>query len=211
VNELSIIFDKLNIDTKAVLEAANTKWNFLDFKPGLVGGHCIGVDPYYLTFKAQEKGHSPQTILSGRRINDGMGRWIANKFVKMLIDTDKKVKNCRVVIFGLTFKENVTDVRNSKVADIIKELQDFGVHVYGYDPNVNQEIASKVFGISLVEKKDLNHFDGIIFAVAHDVFADFKMKEFTKMVTDLPAPFIDVKWQFNQNEVESAGFNYWSL
>ena len=211
VNELSIIFDKIGIDTREVLEAAETKWNFLSFRPGLVGGHCIGVDPYYLTFKAQMLGHTPQTILSGRRINDGMGRWIGRNLVKMLIDADVHVKGARVLIGGLTFKENVSDVRNSRVKDIIDELRDYHVEVVAYDPHVPSAIAQEEFGVRTVARSELKDFDAVLFAVAHDEFRSLDVGDLASMVKRQPAPLVDLKWLFDRQEVEQAGFTYWSL
>jgi UDP-N-acetyl-D-galactosamine dehydrogenase len=211
VNELSIIFDKMGIDTKAVLEAAGTKWNFLGFRPGLVGGHCIGVDPYYLTFKAQSLGHSAQTILSGRRINDGMGRWIGRKLVKALIDCDRSVKGARVLVCGLTFKENVTDTRNSKVRDIIDELKSFHVDVFACDPNVTHEAAQKHFGVTLLQGKELAGFDGVVFAVAHREFQKLSPEALGRWVRSQPAPLFDLKWIFEREPIEAAGFRYWRL
>ena len=211
VNELAIIFDKMGIDTREVLEAAGTKWNFLGFRPGLVGGHCIGVDPYYLTFKAQKLGHSPQTILSGRRINDGMGRWIGRNLVKMLIDADVHVKGARVLIGGLTFKENVADVRNSRVKDIIDELRDYHVDVVAYDPHVPTEIALEEFGVRTVARSELKDFDAVVFAVAHDEFRGLDASDLASMVKRQPAPLVDLKWLFERHEMEQAGFHYWRL
>ncbi len=211
VNELAIIFDKMDIDTREVLQAARTKWNFLDFRPGLVGGHCIGVDPYYLTFKAQSLGHVPQTILSGRRINDGMGRWIGRKLVKTLIECDKHVKGARVLVCGLTFKENVTDTRNSKVRDIIDELRDYHVNVFAWDPNVSPEEARKHFDVPLVAREELRDFDGVIFAVAHREFRDLSPEVLASMVRKTPAPFFDLKWLFESEPLEARGFRYWRL
>ena len=211
VNELAIIFDRMGIDTREVLQAARTKWNFLDFRPGLVGGHCIGVDPYYLTFKAQSLGHVPQTILSGRRINDGMGRWIGRKLVKTLIECDKHVRGARVLVCGLTFKENVTDTRNSKVRDIIDELRDYHVDVFAWDPNVSPEEAREHFGVSLVSEDGLSDFDGVIFAVAHQEFRDLSPEVLSSMVKEKPAPFFDLKWLFESEPLESRGFRYWRL
>ena len=211
VNELAIIFDKMKIDTSEVLEAAGTKWNFLRFRPGLVGGHCIGVDPYYLTFKAQMLGHSPQTILSGRRINDGMGRWIGRNLVKMLIDADVHVKGARVLIGGLTFKENVSDVRNSRVKDIIDELHDYHVDVVAYDPHVPPAVALEEFGIRTVSRNDLKDFDAVVFAVAHDEFRGLDASALAAMMKHQPAPLVDLKWLFDRREMEQAGFHYWRL
>jgi len=211
VNELAIIFDKMGIDTSEVLEAAGTKWNFLNFRPGLVGGHCIGVDPYYLTFKAQTLGHSPQTILSGRRINDGMGRWIGRKLVKMLIHTDRNVKNARVLICGLTFKENVADVRNSRVKDIVDELLDYHVDVVAYDPHVPAETAQKEFGVRLASRDELREFDGVVVAVGHDELEALSAEDFAKMVRSQPTPFLDLKWLYDRAALETEGFVYWRL
>jgi UDP-N-acetyl-D-galactosamine dehydrogenase len=211
VNELAIIFDRMGIDTREVLQAARTKWNFLDFRPGLVGGHCIGVDPYYLTFKAQSLGHVPQTILSGRRINDGMGRWIGRKLVKTLIECDRRVKGARVLVCGLTFKENVTDTRNSKVRDIIDELRDYHVDVFAWDPNVSPEEARAHFDVSLVSKDDLRGFDGVVFAVAHQEFKELSLDALSSMVAKTPAPFFDLKWLFDREDLEARGFRYWRL
>jgi UDP-N-acetyl-D-galactosamine dehydrogenase len=211
VNELSIIFDKMRLDTREVLEAARTKWNFLDFRPGLVGGHCIGVDPYYLTFKAQALGHSPQTILSGRRINDGMGRWIGRKLVKALIDCDCHVRAARVLVCGLTFKENVTDTRNSKVRDIIDELRDYHVEVSAWDPNVSDEDARAEFDVPLVSQDALRDFDAVLVAVAHREFQSLSPDDFRSMTRRNPAPFFDLKWLFDREPLEARGFRYWRL
>ncbi|MFN9110912.1 MAG: Vi polysaccharide biosynthesis UDP-N-acetylglucosamine C-6 dehydrogenase TviB [Bacteroidota bacterium] len=169
VNELSLIFDKMNIDTLEVLEAAGTKWNFLPFRPGLVGGHCIGVDPYYLTHKAEEIGYHSQVILAGRKINDNMGAFVANKVVKLMIKKGISVNNARVLVLGITFKENCPDIRNSKVIDIIRELHDFGVQVDVHDPLASNDEVMHEYGLSLAN--DLNpHYDAIIMAVSHQVF-----------------------------------------
>jgi UDP-N-acetyl-D-galactosamine dehydrogenase len=211
VNELALIFDRMGIDTREVLEAAGTKWNFLNFRPGLVGGHCIGVDPYYLTYKAQTLGHTPQTILSGRRINDGMGRWIGRKVVKSLIETDRHVKGARVLLCGLTFKENVADIRNSRVQDIIDELRDYQVGVYGHDPNVPPDVATEEFGIPTLPAKELRGFDAVVFAVAHREFVNLSPELLSRMVNRQPAPFFDLKWLFDRVALEAAGFRYWRL
>jgi UDP-N-acetyl-D-galactosamine dehydrogenase len=170
MNELAMIFEKKGIRTKDVLEAAGTKWNFLKFSPGLVGGHCIGVDPYYLTTMAEMLGYHPQVILAGRRINDGMGTFIAQKLVKMLVNADIPVKGARVGVFGLTFKENVPDLRNSRVPDIVSELKSFGVVPLVYDPHAEQADAQAEYGIELVEKEDLKNLAGAIVAVGHAEF-----------------------------------------
>ncbi|MFK5979959.1 MAG: Vi polysaccharide biosynthesis UDP-N-acetylglucosamine C-6 dehydrogenase TviB [Rhizobiaceae bacterium] len=169
VNELALIFNKLDIDTRDVLEAAGTKWNFLPFRPGLVGGHCIGVDPYYLTHKAQAVGYFPEVVLAGRRINDGMGPYVANCVIREMIKKDITVKNAKVLVLGLTFKENCPDLRNTRVVDVIQELEDYGIQVDVSDPWANKEDAHAEYGIDLVTP-DLADYETIIFAVAHDEF-----------------------------------------
>ena len=175
VNELAIIFNKLGIDTNAVLEAAGTKWNFLKFKPGLVGGHCIGVDPYYLTHKAQEIGYNPEIILAGRRLNDNMGTFVANQVIKLMIKKGKKIEGAKVLVLGITFKENCPDIRNSRVIDVINELQDFACNVDVYDPWADPEEVKKEYGIDLLpttnnQQPTTNHYDAIVLAVAHNEF-----------------------------------------
>lgn len=171
INELSLIFNKLDIDTEEVLKAAGTKWNFLPFRPGLVGGHCIGVDPYYLTHKAQSIGYHPEIILAGRRLNDGMGAYVASQLVKAMLKKRIHVKGSRVLVLGLTFKENCPDLRNTKVVDIIAELQDYGVSVDCYDPWINATEAQHEYGITPVSEPDVGAYDGIVLAVAHKEFA----------------------------------------
>lgn len=171
VNELALIFDRMGIDTNDVLEAAGTKWNFLKYKPGLVGGHCIGVDPYYLAHKAESLGYHPQVILSGRRVNDNMGMFVANKVIKLMIRKSHKIDGARALILGITFKENCPDIRNSRVIDIFKELSQFGMQVDVYDPFANKEEVKKEYNIDLVSTTPDNHYDAIILAVAHDAFA----------------------------------------
>lgn len=169
VNELALIFDRMNIDTNDVLEAAGTKWNFLKFRPGLVGGHCIGVDPYYLAYKAQSLGYHPEVILSGRRVNDNMGMFVANKVIKLLIQNDEKVKNSNILILGISFKENCPDIRNSRVIDIVNELIQFGVRPDIYDPVVDYDKVKNEYGISLI-KSITKKYNAIILAVAHNNF-----------------------------------------
>lgn len=171
INELALIFNKLGIDTEEVLKAAGTKWNFLPFRPGLVGGHCIGVDPYYLTHKAQSVGYHPEIILAGRRLNDGMGAYVASQLVKAMLNKRIHVKGSRVLVLGLTFKENCPDLRNTKVVDIIAELQDYGVSVDCYDPWINATEAQHEYGITPVSEPDVGDYDGIVLAVAHKEFA----------------------------------------
>ena len=171
MNELSIIFNKLGVDTKSVLEAAGTKWNFLKFAPGLVGGHCIGVDPYYLTYKAEQVGYRSQIILAGRRINDDMGRYVAENLVKNLIKADKTVKGARVAILGFTFKENCPDTRNTKVFDVVKELREYGVEPVVADPIADAEEARALYGVEFVDLADVREMDAVVLAVAHREFA----------------------------------------
>ena len=174
VNELAMIFNKLDIDTDAVLEAAGTKWNFLPFKPGLVGGHCIGVDPYYLTYKAQQVGYNPEIILAGRRLNDNMGSYVANQVVKLMIKKGKRIEGERVLVLGITFKENCPDIRNTRVVDLIKEMQEFGAVVDVYDPWADPKEVEREYNITLTSKEDLNMqtCDAVILAVAHDLFLE---------------------------------------
>ena len=211
VNELAIIFHKMGLDTREVLQAAETKWNFLPFRPGLVGGHCISVDPYYLTFKAKSVGHNPQTILSGRQLNDGMGRWVAHKLVEILESQNQQVENTRILICGLTFKENVTDVRNSRVKDIIDELHKFKIEIVVYDPHVDKEVAEKQFGVPSATNQELVDFDGVIFAVAHDEFRNLASSDIAAMMRHQQAPLLDLKWLFNRDVIERAGMLYWAL
>jgi UDP-N-acetyl-D-galactosamine dehydrogenase len=172
MNEIALIFDRIGIRTADVLEAAGTKWNFLRFSPGLVGGHCIGVDPYYLTSKAQQLGYHPEVILAGRRINDRMGEYIAGRLVKLLIDADRPVKGARVGVLGLTFKENVADLRNSRVPDILRELEQFGIEALVHDPHASPAEARHEYGVELTPLDDLTDLDGLVLAVAHEAFMD---------------------------------------
>ncbi|RXK03747.1 Vi polysaccharide biosynthesis UDP-N-acetylglucosamine C-6 dehydrogenase TviB [Arcobacter sp. CECT 8989] len=172
VNELAIIFNKLDIDTNAVLEAAGTKWNFLPFKPGLVGGHCIGVDPYYLTHKAQSIGYNPEIILAGRRLNDNMGIYVANQVIKLMIKKGHKIEGSNVLVLGITFKENCPDTRNSRVIDVIEELQEFGCNIDVYDPWADKAEVKEEYKLDLKSNLELEKYDGIILAVAHNEFKD---------------------------------------
>lgn len=210
MNELAIIFDKLDIDTTEVLEAAGTKWNFLKFKPGLVGGHCIGVDPYYLTHKAVTIGYHPQVILAGRRINDGMGKFIAEQTIKNMIACGSYIKGARVNILGLTFKENCADLRNSKVTDVINELKTYGVEVFVHDPYADPDEAMHEYGVRLLSWDDMPRADAIIAAVSHDQFAALSMEDFQKKLIK-GGCFIDVKASFNKAQFEQAGFCVWRL
>ena len=177
INELALIFNRLDIDTEEVLMAAGTKWNFLPFRPGLVGGHCIGVDPYYLTYKAQSIGYNPEIILSGRRINDGMGEYVVSRLIKLMLKKRLHVRESDILIMGLTFKENCPDLRNTRVVDIINELQTYGVNVHVYDPWVDPEEAYKEYGIKPIATLEEGRFDTILLAVAHEQFKQMDIKQ----------------------------------
>ncbi|WP_119352623.1 nucleotide sugar dehydrogenase [Azohydromonas sediminis] len=210
MNELAIIFDKLGIDTSEVLEAAGTKWNFLKFKPGLVGGHCIGVDPYYLTHKADMIGYHPQVILAGRRINDGMGKFVAEQTVKHMIAAGSYIKGAKVNVLGLTFKENCGDLRNSKVIDIIRELQSYGVEVHVTDPLAAPDEAMHEYGVRLERFEDLPRADAIVAAVAHRAYMNLGLEDFSRKMVKGGA-FIDVKAAFDPKAFEAAGYKVWRL
>ena len=211
MNELALIFHRLGIDTKSVLEAAGTKWNFLRFSPGLVGGHCIGVDPYYLTAKAESVGYHPQVILSGRRINNGMGKFVAEQTMKLLSQLPRPVNDLKVAVLGLTFKENVPDLRNSKVPDIINELREYGVQVVVHDPIAESEEAVHEYGIKLVDLKQIKDVDGVILAVAHRSFLEMGMSELLKPLRDQKSGvLIDVKSILDPSKVPSS-IKYWRL
>jgi UDP-N-acetyl-D-galactosamine dehydrogenase len=210
VNELAIIFEKLGLDTMEVLKAAGTKWNFLPFRPGLVGGHCIGVDPYYLTHKAELLGYHPEVILAGRRINDGMGSHIARKTVQQMIHAGRNIKGARVNVLGLTFKEDVPDLRNSKVVDIIRELHEFGVETYVHDPAASKDDALHEYGIRLCEWDDLPAADATILAVGHQCFRDYSVADYVKKIVRNGC-FIDVKSVFDPAEFRRAGLRVWRL
>lgn len=212
MNELSIIFDKLNINTSDVLTAASTKWNFLNFHPGLVGGHCIGVDPYYLTHKAETLGYRPQVILSGRKINDSMGPYIAQKIVKSLVQNGHNLTGATVSIFGLTFKENTPDIRNSKIADIINEIKSFGISVQVTDPLANNDDAIHEYGIELTPLKDLKPANAVILAVAHDDFKNINATELlTKYLTPKNPIVFGIRTHLSQREIESMNVSCWYL
>ena len=213
INELALIFNKLGIPTRDVLAAAGTKWNFLKFTPGLVGGHCIGVDPYYLTHKAEQIGYLPQVILAGRRINDGMGKYVAEHTIKEMIKAGKVIKGSRVLILGLTFKENVPDIRNTKVVDIIHELSDYGIEVMVHDPMADAEETRHEYKIELVKLDQVDHVDAIIYAVSHKAFSDLSAERLSAICSNGSGSgvLIDVKSVFNQDEVEAVGLSYWSL
>jgi UDP-N-acetyl-D-galactosamine dehydrogenase len=210
MNELAIIFDKMGIDTSEVLEAAGTKWNFLKFKPGLVGGHCIGVDPYYLTHKADMLGYHPQVILAGRRINDGMGKFIAEQTIKNMIAAGSHIKGARVNVLGLTFKENCGDLRNSKVIDIIRELESYGVDIFVTDPQADADEAMHEYGVRLTPFEDLPQADAIVAAVAHKEYAGLSADDFARKLVKGGA-FIDVKAAFDPTALKSAGLRVWRL
>jgi len=235
MNELSVIFNKMGIDTQAVLKAANTKWNFLPFVPGLVGGHCIGVDPYYLTYAAEKMGYHSQVILSGRKINDDVGKYVAEHTVKLMIKADKQVKGSRVVIYGVTFKENCPDVRNTKVVDIINELEEYGVEVMPVDLVADAESFKQEYNLELCKSEEVRDVDAVIFAVAHDDFKALSLQDLealhfktniqeeTGAVAERNSSkidaqsahngcvLVDVKGIFDRREAENAGFLYWRL
>jgi UDP-N-acetyl-D-glucosamine/UDP-N-acetyl-D-galactosamine dehydrogenase len=212
MNELSMVFNKMGIDTKAVLEAAGTKWNFLNFTPGLVGGHCIGVDPYYFIYKAEQLGYHSQIILAGRKINDGMGKYVAQNIIKSLIKAEQPIKGARVALFGITFKENCPDVRNSKVIDIITELEEFGVDVLVYDPIANKEEVWDEYRINLVEENELKNLNCIVLTVSHELFKDkVELDKIKDLFVDDKKVLIDVKGMMNRKDCESRGYYYWSL
>lgn len=211
MNELSIIFNKLGIDTKSVLEAAGTKWNFLKFYPGLVGGHCIGVDPYYLTYKAEMLGYHSQVILAGRRINDDMGKYVAENCVKSLIKSEKAVKNANVAILGFTFKENCPDTRNSKVFDIVKELREYGIEPIIADPTADAAEAKKLYGVEFVDLSEISGMDAVILAVAHRAFESFTMEDMNRLFGEGEKVLLDIKGLLDRAEYEKAGYNYWRL
>ena len=229
MNELSIIFNKMDIDTNSVLEAASTKWNFLNFTPGLVGGHCIGVDPYYLTYKAEQMGYHSQIILSGRKINDNMGKYIAENIVKNMIKANKQINGATVAVFGITFKENTPDVRNTKVVDVIHELEEYGIEVKVVDPVADKEDLKAMYNIDVCDKSEIKEIDAVIFAVPHEEFKQFELSDVKKMFkameyeskaddsksysSNIKDNFVlaDLKGIFNREQSEELGFNYWGL
>jgi len=211
MNELSIIFNKMGIDTKAVLDAAGTKWNFLKFYPGLVGGHCIGVDPYYLTYKAEMLGYHSQVILSGRRINDDMGKYCAENCVKKLIAAGKSVKNAKVAILGFTFKENCPDTRNSKVIDIVNELKEYHIFPIIADPTADSEEAKKLYDINFVSIDNIKNMDAVIVAVSHEFFLKMKKSDIDNFYGDGVKVLLDIKGIYDRKEYEKSGYIYWRL
>ena len=212
VNELSVIFHRMGIDTKEVLEAAGTKWNFLRFTPGLVGGHCIGVDPYYLTYKAERLGYHSQVILAGRRINDGMGKYIAENVVKKLISKNRPVQGAKVAILGLTFKENCPDIRNTKVIDIYRELEEYGIYPQVVDPEADPTDAFEEYGIQLTNLEAIEGMDVVVLAVAHDAFRALSLDQIATLFAPTQTPiFFDVKGVCPIKELTDRGFLYWRL
>ena len=209
MNELALIFDRMDISTQAVLEAAGTKWNFLHFKPGLVGGHCIGVDPYYLTSKAEKLGYQPHVITAGRRVNDGMSEFIAQKAIKLLAVSGATVRNAKIGILGLTFKENISDVRNSRVPGIVSELRSFGVEVLVHDPHADKEVAHEEYGIELAALDELQDLDCLIYAVSHQEYLSEGSEKIQKRVSS-GGVLMDVKSIFTTDELRSD-ISYWAL
>ncbi|MBU3626328.1 nucleotide sugar dehydrogenase [Polynucleobacter sp. JS-Safj-400b-B2] len=210
MNEVAIISNLVGIDTKEVIDAASTKWNFIPIRPGLVGGHCIGVVPYYLTYKAEMLGYHPDVILAGRRINDGMGKYIADQTVKQMIAAGIVINGAKVCIFGLAFKENVQDLSNSKIIDTVKELESFGVEVIVYDPVVKPQMAYSVYGVELIQWDDLPIVNAIIFAISHDEFMAMSIEKLTSKLRSHGC-FIDVQSAISRTALENAGFSVWRL
>lgn len=214
MNELSIIFNKMGIDTKAVLKAAGTKWNFLNFHPGLVGGHCIGVDPYYLTYRAEQLGYHSQIILSGRRINDDMGRYVVENLIKNLIKADVPVKEAKVGILGFTFKENCPDTRNTRVIDIVNELKEYGITPMIADPEADAEEAKHEYGLTFDSLEDLKDMDAVVIAVGHDQFLNLSQEDLNRMFkkgSNDNKVLLDIKGVLDRKEYEEAGYKYWRL
>ena len=211
MNELALIFDRLGIDTGEVLKAAGSKWNFLPFKPGLVGGHCIGVDPYYLTHKAERIGYIPQVILAGRRINDGMGKFIAQHTIKEMIHAGHYISGSTVTVLGLTFKENCPDLRNSKVVDIIRELEEYGIKVQVHDQLADPAEALREYGISLVKLEDLKPAAAVVSAVAHNAYLRWSITDLSILLVDDHPVLIDVKGTFDPDLLHDAGIRFWRL
>ena len=211
MNELSMIFNKMGIDTKAVLEAAGTKWNFLKFWPGLVGGHCIGVDPYYLTYKAEMLGYNSQIVLAGRRLNDSMGKYVAESTLKKLIEADKALGSAKVAVLGFTFKENCPDTRNTKVIDIVNELREYGINPIIADPCADSAEAERIYGIKFTPLHEIRNMDAVIIAVSHSEFAGLTMADIDTLYGNGKKVLVDVKGIFDRKEYENAGYYYWRL
>lgn len=215
MNELAVVFDKMGIDTNEVLEAMKTKWNSLPFHPGLVGGHCIGVDPYYFIYQAEKLGYHSQIILSGRKINDSMGEFIANATIKKLIESNKVVKKAKIVILGITFKEDCPDTRNSKVFDIVNQLEDYGITLKFVDEQADKKEAKEVYGIKVENMESVKDADCLIFAVSHKEYKQLKLSEVNEMYKNSLSQdekvLIDVKNLFEKHDLDKYGFNYWKL
>jgi len=211
MNELAMIFDRMGIDTHEVLAAAGTKWNFLPFRPGLVGGHCIGVDPYYLTFKSESMGYHPEMILAGRRINDGMGKFIAEKTIKLMIRMGKQVANAKAAVLGITFKEDVPDLRNTRVVDIIHELTDYGIKVFAHDPLADPEEARTHLGISLRDLSEVGEMDAVVLAVMHRDYKSMGLSGIAGLCGSREPLLIDVKGMFTPEEAASQNIRYWRI
>lgn len=214
MNELAMVFDRMGIDTKEVIDAMNTKWNALGFYPGLVGGHCIGVDPYYFIYEAEKLGYHSQIILSGRKINDGMGEFIADAIIRKLILANKVVKKSKILILGITFKENCPDIRNSKVEDIIKRLREYEIEPLVVDPKADTADTFKEYGVNLVKLNEVNEVDCIVFAVAHDEFKQISFKEIDSLYAKQPNEekvLIDIKGVLKKDYLENSGYSYWRL
>lgn len=214
MNELAMVFDRMGIDTSEVIDGMNTKWNALGFRPGLVGGHCIGVDPYYFTYEAERLGYHSQIILSGRKVNDGMGTFVADAAIKQMILAGKTVRSAKVVILGLTFKENCSDTRNSRVNDIIKRLNEYGIQPIIVDPWANEKDAMREYNVSLTKLEDVKDADCVILAVAHDEIKSMSLSDIDKLFSDMPnnkKVLIDVKAILNKKAAQTAGYRYWRL
>jgi UDP-N-acetyl-D-galactosamine dehydrogenase len=211
MNELAMIFDIMGIRTLEVLEAAGTKWNFLPFRPGLVGGHCIGVDPYYLTFKADSLGYHPEMILAGRRVNDGMGKYIAERTVKLLIQQGRAVKGAKVALLGITFKEDVPDLRNTRAVDIVDELKEYEVQVLMHDPLADAEEAKRYYGLELCPMEALQGVDAVVIAVMHKAYTKMGIEGIAGLCSDGVPIVVDVKNAFDSAKARSKGIVYWSL
>lgn len=212
MNELSMLFHRMGIDTKAVLAAAGTKWNFLKFTPGLVGGHCIGIDPYYLTYKAEDAGYHSKIISAGRRINDGMGKYVARSIVKLLMRLRKDLSDVKVGILGLAYKEDCPDFRNTKVTDIIAELKEYDIQPLVCDPLVEPRLVYEQHGLELAQLSDLRDLNVVVLAVPHREFLNMAREDYDRLFgADKSKVFIDIKAVFDKSEFEASGYHYWSL
>ena len=214
MNELAMVFDRMDIDTKEVIEAMNTKWNALKFNPGLVGGHCIGVDPYYFTYEAEKLGYHSQIVLAGRKVNDGMGAFVADAIIKKLVVTGKNVRESKVAILGITFKENCPDIRNSKVVDIISRLREYKIEPIVVDPQADMLEVKREYGINLSKIEAVRDMDCLVFAVAHNEFKNMSLAEIDHLFKECPAKekiIIDVKSQLDKSQIVKAGYNLWRL